>query len=442
MAKPNLHPWLYRGAALLAFIIAQIAVLSVPLKMQEPDDWAFRYAAQHFAHGQLTIEDSQFVLDSQEIWQHGGQLICFGKVPGNRWALTWAPGYAFYLTPFEAAGIPWLGASIISLGLAAVLYLLLRRLRDEKTALFGVIILLFTPLYLAMWQRVYMDTLAATALSGMGGGLYLYYWLSPQEGSRWRAVSLLLAGFLLAASVAVRYTNISILLVFLIHFLFMTGRAAIGHKVFLRPLLFFGTGLVLPLAGLMAYQAVVFGSPLIYGGHYSQLPATFAWDYLGTPAAYNIVRSNVIQLWAPLLIGIPALFLSLPAMLVAGYGKIFTGQIRGWEELPGHAWWLLAGWFLAVFGLFLFYEWTAGLQTALIPFILATRFYLPALFPLALMAALALAHFPARIWGNILTALVVIGIVFFIQAARLQIQFSDGTTPSSLSLPLVENGNV
>jgi 4-amino-4-deoxy-L-arabinose transferase-like glycosyltransferase len=59
--------------------------------------------------------------------------------------------------------------------LSVVLYFLLARLRNEKIALLGVILLLFTPLYLAMWQRVYIDALAATALAGMGGGLYLYY---------------------------------------------------------------------------------------------------------------------------------------------------------------------------------------------------------------------------------------------------------------------------
>jgi hypothetical protein len=433
MLKPLISPWLYRVAALAAFLLAQFLVLSIPMKMQEPFDWSFQYAARNFAQGEIAVEDSRFVSDSQEIWRMGGQLSGYSQLPDSRWGLTSAPGYAFYLVPFQALGTPGFGNTLLSLGLASILYLLLSRLRDEKTALFGVTILLFSPLYLAMWQRYYVDSLAAAAFTGMGGGLYLYYWINGGLKPRLRLGVLFLAGFLLAASVAVRYTNITVVAIFILHFPVMTLLAARkGHPV-LRSVPFFLLGLALPALALMFYHGSFFGSVFSYGGRYSHLDISFTWDYLGTPMAYSIIRANVIQLWAPLLLALPVFFIGLPALLAAGAGKLAAaGRPGSWPELPAHAWWLFSGWVLSVFGFYLCYEWTTGLVTALVPFSLATRFYLPALLPLAAVSALALRRLPARLWGSILTVLVVTGAVFYLQVARLDVQFPADITPPSL----------
>jgi len=428
--------------ALLAFVIAQFVVLTVPLKMYEPDDWGFQYAANNFAQGHLTLTGEQYAWQSQEVWNAGGQLSGYAKVGDNRWALTRAPGYAFYLVPFERAGIPQLGASILSLGLVVVLYLLLARLKDEKTALFGVVLLIFTPLYLAMWQRVYMDTLAALAFCGVGGGLYLYYWLSRARlSTRTHAVVLFTAGFLLMVSVCVRYTNIVIAAVFGLHFLVIAVRAHLRRELFLPTGLFFWLGAALPLAGLLAYHGAVFGSPFSSGNGVAQPPISFAWSYdLGI--GYSIVRGNISQLWAPLLAAMPVILVAVPAFATVAYEKrFFSGQASAWPELPAHIHHVLWGWVVAVFGLYVMYEWTSYQSGGQLPFPLLTRFYLPALLPLVIISALVLQRLTVKLWGSILVVLTMLGIIFFIQVTQIQTGHISDTLPPSLSLPVTPDND-
>jgi hypothetical protein len=317
-----------------------------------------------------------------------------------------------------------------------VLYLLLARLKDEKTALLGVVLLLFTPLYLAMWQRVYMDAFAALALCGMGGGLYLYYWLNRTRLSlRMGTVILFAAGLLLLASVAVRYTNAVIAAVFGIHFLVMAIRLSLRRERFLPLGLFFVLGAALPLSGLLIYQGVVFGAPFNSGSGVAQLPVHFVWDY-APEYAFKIVRGNIIQLWAPLLTAMPIIMAATPSLAAITYGKgFFSRRPDICPELPVHIYHVLWGWLVAVFGLYVMYEWAAFQAGGQLPFPLLTRFYLPALFPLVIITALMFRRVSTKLWGGALAVLVVLGVVFFVQASRIRVQFMTEVFPPSLSLP-------
>lgn len=424
--------------AVLAFVVAQLVVLLVPLKMHEPDDWGFKYAARNFASGQLTLNDEQYVRQYYEVADAGGQFWSYGSVGGGHWAFTMAPGYAFYIAPFERAGIPQLGASLLSLGLAAILYLFLTRLKDEKTALFGVVLLVFEPLYLAMWQRVYIDAFAALAFCGVGGGLYLYYWLSRTHlSARMSAAVLFAAGFLLMASVSMRYTNIAIVVVFGIHFLVMALRSHLQRQNFLPTGFLFGVGMMLPLAGLLIYHGIVFGSPFSFGGEFAQVPERFAWNY-GAGIGYNIVRGNVIQLWAPLIVALPIIIAAIPSFGAVAYGKgFFSRRLDTWPELPAHTYHVLLGWMAIVFGLYVMYEFTSYQAGGRIPFPLLTRFYLPALLPLVIITALMFRRLSVKIWGSAIIALTVLGIIFFIQVAQVQTQFVAKPAPPSPNISIL-----
>jgi len=440
MTTFSTRPWFYRSLALLVFLIAQFLVLVLPQKMQEPGDWGFQYAARNFAQGYVVLTDEQYIEQSWGAWDEGGLLLGYAGVKEHSWAFTGAPGYAFYLAPFERIGAPWLGASLLSLGLIAILYLLLTRIKDEKTALLGVMLLAFSPLYLAMWQRVYMDALAALAFSGVGGGLYLYYWLSRDRlGARMSMVILLTAGFMIMASVGVRYTNIAVAAVFGIHFLVMAVRSHLCREHFLPAGLFFGLGMALSGLGIFIYRGVAFGTPFNSGGEFAQLPIRFAWNYtFGT--GYNIVRNNVIQLWAPLLVALPIMLAAIPAFVAVAYDKGFIPRRPDkWPELPAHIYHVLWWWVVAVFGVYLMYEWTAYQAGGQLPFPLLTRFYLPALLPLVFIAALMLRRLSVKHWGSVLAVLTVLGVFFYFQVARLQIQFADGATPPSLRAPVTSD---
>jgi hypothetical protein len=441
MTIPIPRNWWYRIAAIAAFIIAQIIVLAIPMKMQEPGDWTYRYGSENFAAGQLTISDSRYIEESQAVWDSFGQLLGYARVGDDKWGLTVAPGYIFFLTPFQAAGIPKMAASLLSLGLAVVLYLLLARMKSERAAVFGVILLLFTPLYLAMWQRVYMDSLAALAFCGIGGGLYFYYWITRDRYRPGREIALLsAAGFFIAAGTAVRYTNIFIAGVFGVHFVYMAVRCHIRRERFLPNGLYFLLGAALPVAGLLAYQAIVFGSPFSYGYQFSQLPINFAWQYIGGPIAYQIVRTNFVNLWATLLIAFLVSIIAVPAFLDTAYFKLWPRRkYEEWTELPGHIYLVMLGWVVAVFGLYIMYDWTAYQPVASMPFPLLTRFFLPVLFPLVLLAALELARMADKAVFSILVVAAALGIIFFAQAARMQVAFAGNITVPSLSLP-AQNG--
>jgi hypothetical protein len=317
-----------------------------------------------------------------------------------------------------------------------VLYLLLTRLKDEKAAFFVLVLLIFTPLYLTMWQRVYMDAFAALALCGAGGGLYVYYWLSRTRlNVRAGAVILGTAGFLLAASVGVRHTNIAIVAVFGIHFLVMAVRSHLRREHFLPVGLFFWLGVVLPFAGLLIYQGAVFSSPFSSGGEFAQLPIRFAWNY-GLGEGYNIIRGNVIQLWAPLITALPIILVAAPAFAAVAYEKgLLSRRPDAWLELPAHIYHVFWGWVVVVFGLYVAYEWTSYQAGGQIPFSILTRFYLPALLPLVVISALVLRHLAAKLWGSVLVVLTILGIIFFIQVAQIQVQFTTDVAPPSLSLP-------
>jgi 4-amino-4-deoxy-L-arabinose transferase-like glycosyltransferase len=55
-----------------------------------------------------------------------------------------------------------------------VTYILLKRLRDEKAAMIGSLLMLFTPIAMVMLNRAFMDTYASLAFLVIGGGLYIY----------------------------------------------------------------------------------------------------------------------------------------------------------------------------------------------------------------------------------------------------------------------------
>jgi hypothetical protein len=445
LLTPSGHVWFYRSAALLGLLAASLALALVPQHMVEPEEWSFRFAAQNFAHGQLVIGDDAFQRGVEEAAAGGGQIQQYVNIAPGQWAFAEAPGYVFFLLPFQAAGAPGLGNILLFLALAAATYLLLARLRNEKAAATGTLLLIFTPALMEMTQRPWVDSLAALAFPALGGAVYICYLLRPEEARARRAAALLgLAGFCLACGVAVSYGNGLIAFVFLLHFgvtrLDRRGRGSRGG----REALFLGLGALLPLLALAAYQWSVFGGPFANGYQFSAAPPRFAFDYLWTGHAWQIIRSNFAQLWAALLVAFPGLMLALTAFplflrshlsprLPCSKGR--AGDSSG-PNLPAHLLWLLAAWFLAVYGLYLMYEWTANTVAWNLPYIVLTRFYLPGLMPLVIVSALLVERLPSRLLVSITATAVVLGLLFFAMAAATTVVFQGPTVTVTAMLPL------
>jgi hypothetical protein len=429
MPKLLERPWRYRVIALVGMLLALLIVTLAPQHFSELTDWGYLYATENFSHGRLVINDSLHREQVTMVEEQGSELVNYVRV-GDNWAFEKAPGYVFYLVPFYLLHLPKLGNTLLALGLVAITYLLLARLKDEKVAVIGLLLLIFTPACLSMWQRFFMDSFAALAFSGMGGGLYLYYNL---ERARLKPFAggfiLFMAALLLGWSVMVRYSNALIVLVFGLHFLISRawGWERDQRRFILQEGLYFGLGTLIPLLLVMSYQQVVFGSPFLTGYHFSH-SATFAWNPILNWTGGLIIHNNLRDLWVPLLVGYPLLLTALPAMGIILFQKIrprLPGKrqpISGdpWPELDRGSLILIFGWILAVFGFYVMYQQTAIQMATRMPFMTLIRYYLPAALPLTLLAAPVLARLSRRLLFSIVMTAIFLGLCFYMQSSLTQ----------------------
>lgn len=418
----------------IGFIIAMVLILTTPLQMPDPDDWAYYLGVRNFTQGQFTVDTATFTEQAKEIWGQGGFLLQYLHIDRNTWALEKAPGCVFYLVPFYRLGIPRYANVLLALGMVIVTFILLKRLRDEKAAMIGSLLMLFTPISLVMLNRVYMDTYSSLAFLVIGGGLYIYYHLerhnlTPLKGG----VLLFLAFFFIAWSVVSRYTNLPIAVVLFLHLViarlidWRKGQST-GFRWEVLPLVL---GIGLPLLALLLYDYYVFGSPLKSGYSFSPYPIKFAFQYLGQVDANGdsipgqILQYNLEGAARNIFIGFPLLIIGIPGFLVILYRKIAVSFRWGrseerWSglhaEMPWGIFIVLICWFCFVFVLYLTYEWTAGLQEGG-GFVIFTRFYLPGLFPVAVIGALVIARFPYRILVPVMLIILVFGAMLYVQWA-------------------------
>ena len=433
----------YRTIVAVGLIAAVALCFIVPAHMLEPDDWAYYYAIHNFAEGKLVINTALHTSQVSQAQAQGGQLIQYVNIDTNKWALEKAPGYVVYEIPFELLGIPRWGNALLALGVVITTFLLLRCLRDEKAACIGSLLMLLTPVSLVMLNRSYMDSFAAGAFLVMGGALYIYWVLERGNSRRRVSATLLFLAFLcISWSVVTRYTNVTVAVLFAIHFACLEIRGLIKRtKTDLKfeiPAVILGIGL--PLAFLLLYDKAVFGSPLNYGYRYTQGDITFAFQHLwavnqaGQSVFWNTIKANLQVSPRNLLLGFPLLILAIPGFVIALWAA-FRRNKDGWSNLSPNLRWdimlLLLGWFAGVFLLYLTYEWTATTQIGS-SFIVFARFYLPGLFPLVVISALLLAKIPAKLALAITAIAVIAGSGIYLQSLHTELGSPGGGRPDGL----------
>jgi hypothetical protein len=426
------HINVYRVIAAVGFIIAVVLVMVIPAQMSGASPWAYYYGVKNFSQEKLVITTQQYMAEAKEAGQQGGILVGYVKIGTNRWAQEKAPGYIFYLVPFELMGIPRWGNVLLALGMVVVTYLLLKRWRDERTACIGSLLVLFTPIGLIMFNRAYMDTFASLAFLAMGGGLYFYYLLGQEKMRPWRGGIMLFFAFLLIGwSVVTRQSNLLIAVILALHFgitriiSFVKGnRTRLSWEI---ASVLLGAGIT--AAGLLLYNYYVFGSVLDYGYHYSVMPVKFAYQYLGQVNATGqsipllIIVDNFKNVPQALITGFPVLIVGVIAFCIVLYFKSSPGEqpTGKWsslrDELPWDKLLVLIGWFLGVFALYMMYEFTAEYLTGNSSFFRYARYYLPGLFPVAIICALVIARLPKKFSAPIMVAIITAGIVLYFQVA-------------------------
>jgi hypothetical protein len=409
----------YRLIVGIGFVIAMVLALCAPLPMYEVDDWAFYYGVQNFSQGKLTIDDTTLKFEAWETGQQGGMLIQYLPIAPNKWALEKAPGCIFYLVPFYKMGIPRYGNVLLALGMVIVTFILLKRLRDEKAAMIGSLLILFTPISMVMCNRIYMDSYASLAFLVMGGGLYIYYHLERKNLSSVKGgIILFLAFFFTGWSVVSRYTNLPIAVILFLHLVvtrFVDWRKGqnTGIKKEIFPLIL---GIGFPIVVLFLYDYFIFGSPLKTGYSISPFPIKYAFQYWGQidtngeSIPIEMFRYNVEGAARNLLLGFPLLIIGIPGFFVVLYQKFFKRHSSEgkWSslhtELPWDILLVLICWFVSVLFMNLTYEWLAGLREGW-GFVLYNRFYLPWLLPVVIVCALIMARFHYKV---LIPALVII----------------------------------
>ncbi len=424
---------IYQAITAVGFILAVILVMVVPAQMSGASPWAYYYGVKNFSQGKLVIDDQTLFQQMNEARQQGGVLMQYVKIGVNKWAVEKAPGYIFYLVPFELMGIPRWGNVLLALGMVIVTYILLKRLRDDLTACIGSLFILFTPIGLIMWNRAYMDTFASLAFLAMGGGLYFYYLLEQEKLRPWRGSLMLFFAFLLIGwSVVTRQSNLLVAVVLALHLgitclisFFKGERTRLPWEI---PSAALGAGIM--AAGLLLYNYYVFGSPLDYGYHYSIMPVKFAYQYLGQVNSagqsipLQIIIDNLKNVPQALITGFPLLVIGIPSICIVLYFTFFhkKGQANGWwsslrDELPWDRLLVLIGWFLSVYVLYMMYEFTAEFLTSSSSFFRYARYYLPGLFPVAIVSALVVSRLPKKFIVPIVVAIVIAGAVLYFQVA-------------------------
>jgi hypothetical protein len=427
------HINVYRAITAAGFIIAVVLAMVIPAQMSGASPWAYYYGVKNFSQGKLVIDDYQMFQQMNEARQQGGILMQYVRIGDDRWAVEKAPGYIFYLVPFELMGIPRWGNVLLAAGMVIVTYLLLKRLRDEETACIGSLLMLFTPIGLIMYNRAYMDTFASLAFLAMGGGLYFYYQLARDKYRPLTGGLMLFFAFLLIGwSVVTRQSNLLVAVVLALHFgitrmisFFKGERARILSEV---SSVILGVGI--PAAGLLLYNNFVFGSPLDYGYHYSVMPVKFAYQYLGqvNPAGQSIplriIIDNLKSVPSALFEGFPLLVIGIPGICVVLYFKFFhkkDSPAGRWaslrNELPWEKLLVLIGWFLSVYLLYMMYEFTAEFLTSETSFFRFSRYYLPGLFPVAIVCSLIIARLPKKLSIPVMVLVIAAGIVLYYQVA-------------------------
>jgi hypothetical protein len=413
------HINIYRIIVAAGIITASVLSLSIAPQMLGHSSWAYYFGVENFASGDFVIDDALHSEQVAEAKAQGGTLAQYVEIGDDQWALEKAPGYVLYLVPFEWLGIPRWGNVFLAIGMTLVTYILLKRLKNEKTACIGSLLMLFTPISLIMLNITYMNTFASLAFIVMGGGLYIYYELEREKLSRWAAGIILFLSFLLASwSVVVCYTNFLIVAAIALHF--VVTRAIAFHKGNRKNLFlesgFFILGNGIPVAVLLIYNYCVFGSIFDYGYHYSSMPTSFSLESIFT---------NIANAPASLLSAFPLLLIAVPAFGIILYRKYMASKkpavlSGGWaglgEELPWDILWLLTGWFIGGFCLYLAYDFTAEYVGSHTSFIRFARYYLPGLFPIVIISSLVMDRFPRWILYPVMGILIVAGIAIYIGA--------------------------
>jgi hypothetical protein len=395
--RRHLRLWLV--AALGAYAVLCIAVLSVAAHRMEPDDSAYRGSIIAMTQGDfLTLSTAQvhalaarvdfFAVGGNiegPVGSRGSLLIPqWVRLSGGRWISEKNPGYPYLAAPFQALGLIRLAPLFYGALGCLSLFAGARRWLGRRggAAAVGLFCSSGAAMFFA-WDD-YMPAFAEASLIAAGTGALLWTTLA-EDCAAWRRSWAGLLGFLaIEVAVFVRYTEVVVLGCAVVAVL--AARRLRPASVPRGALAWWLGSVALCGAGVATFNALVYGGPLESG--YRPGEITFR---LGA------IPSNLGYMPAHLIYAMPMLVLGL-----AGLTGIVVRRARPQREdrersgparrdfAVGLA--LAASWF-SVWGLYSAYTWTAqpGIRT-----FADSRFYLPAIGAISMLGAWLLVRLAHR----------------------------------------------
>jgi hypothetical protein len=413
--------------AAAAFAVLCVLVLRVAPQLVEPDDYAYRASIVAMTEGHfLTLSGAQVHALAGQLGSPGGTgpagavtgsgpavhglgggpiggpvvIPQWVQLPDGRWISEKDPGYPFLAAPFQALGIirwaPLFYGALACLGLFAGA----RRWLGRFGGAAAVGLYCSSGAALLFAWRDYMPTFTDASLIAAGSGVLLWAVLATEASSRRRTWAGL-AGFVaLEAATFVRYTDIVVLgcaaAAVIVAWRWRAARlpsAAVGW--WLGSVAVFG-------AGVAIFDDLVYGGPLTTGYH----PGEIQFGLGAIAPNLRYMPAHLLQAMPVLVLGLAALAWIIVRWVRLRRAAGEPGLVVRRDLSVGLA--LAASW-LAVWGLYCTYYWTANAFGTTLQF---ARFYLPALGAISLLGAWLVTRIPGRAWLAGLTSAAVIAAMF------------------------------
>ena len=396
-------------SAAAAFVVLCVVVLRASPYLPEPDDVAYRASIVAATHGHFfTLSGAQAHALAEQLAPRpglvgpGGGPIQWVQLASGRWISEKDPGYAYLAAAFQTLGIIRLAPLFFGALACLGLYFGANRWLGMFGGAAAVGLYCSSGAAMEFAWRDYMPTFTDASLIAAGTGALLWALLAA-EARTMRRTWVGLAGFVaLGAATSARYTDVVILGCAVIAVL--VGRRLPAAQLQGSAVAWWLASVLVFCAGIATFDTLVYGGPLRSG--YRPGEITFRLSAVG--ANLRFMPAHLIQAMPMLVLGFAALAgIVLRWMRVRRAGGEHAATARR-DLAVGLA--LAASW-VAIWSLYATYTWTTapGLST-----LQSTRFYVPALGPIALLGAWLLVRVPRKQPLVAVVMLLIVGTLFWL----------------------------
>lgn len=345
----TLEAWVAIGT----FAVVCVAALVTTPAMLEPDDYAYRASIIALSHGHIWLSASQYAaLAHQLVLSDGGHssgIVQWVHRANGTWISEKNPGYPFFAVPFFEVGLLRIAPLFYGALASISLYLGGRRWLGRWGGTAAVAMFVSSGAAMVFAWRSTMPTFTDASMVAAGCGLLIWAFLNEEATETRRTVVGLVAFLALDAAVFIRYTNL----------------VALGVALGVTVLVWLFARQTMPTKR----AAILLGSQAVFA---LLITALNAWLYGGaTSTGYfsgeitfslGAVSGNLRVMPKPLIEAMPVIALALVAVIWIVARFVATRATRSPRQGAGRDLAVAAGltavW-LGVFGLYFFYNWTA-----------------------------------------------------------------------------------